>query len=303
MRFNRRAFLQSATSCVGAAFVDWPSFTNDVEKTFADIRLNLLQMINEEREVERVPKVLLDDFASKVATKHAVDMANREFASHWGSDGLKPYHRYSFAGGTDGTQENVSAADNTWSAKFEDLKQDTAYLHVRLYQEKPPHDGHRLTILAPQHTHVGFGLALSEMRLRMVQLFVARYVAVKPVERVVPLNSKVTINARLLNPTHLLNHVEVFYEPLPKAPELSWLRQPRSYGLPTDSQILVPKLKEPLIYADGKIGTIYMGPDGNFTVPVELYKGQPGIYTIVSWVRRAPGEKAFQASEVCLRAE
>ena len=75
-----------------------------------------------------------------------------EFASHWGRDGLKPYHRYSFAGGTDATQENVSAADNTWSNKLSDLKQDTSYLHLRLYQEQPPNDGHRKTSRAAAHT-------------------------------------------------------------------------------------------------------------------------------------------------------
>jgi len=51
--------------------------------------------------------------------------------------GLKPYHRYSFAGGYHATQENVSASDNTWSMRLADLKQDTSYLHVRLYQESP----------------------------------------------------------------------------------------------------------------------------------------------------------------------
>jgi uncharacterized protein YkwD len=303
LRFTRRAFLQAATSCAGAAFLDWPTSAPDLEKLFTEIRLNLLEMVNEERAVEKVRPVALDDFASQVATKHAVDMARNEFASHWGSDGLKPYHRYSLAGGTESTQENVSAADNTWSAKVGDLKQDTAYLHVRLYRETPPNDGHRKTILAPQHTHVGFGLALEKLRLRLVELFVARYLEVKPLERQVTLDADITMNARLLNSSHVLNHVEILYEPLPTPPELSWLRQPRSYGLATDSKVLLPKAPPPFKYADGSTGVVEVMPNGSFVVPVTLFKGKPGIYTVVSWIKRDRSAKAFPASEVCLKVE
>jgi uncharacterized protein YkwD len=74
-------------------------------------------MINEERAVERVPPVAMDELASEVATRHAWDLIRGEFTSHWGRDGLKPYQRYSFAGGTEATAENVSSADRTWSMK------------------------------------------------------------------------------------------------------------------------------------------------------------------------------------------
>ena len=154
----RRLFLQAAAAPLGVALLDrlLPSPQQSDFERFAELRANLLEMVNEEREVAKVPLVQIDDLATQVATRHAVEMATHEFASHWSRHGLKPYHRYSFAGGTDATQENVSAADNTWSNKMGDLKQDTSYLHLRLYQETPPNDGHRKTILAPQHTHVGF---------------------------------------------------------------------------------------------------------------------------------------------------
>ena len=129
-----------------------------------------------------MPPVELDDLATEVATKHAVDLVTNDFIGHWGTDGLKPYHRYAAAGGTHATEENVSAVDGTWSTKAKDLKLETAYLHVRLYQEKPPYDGHRRTILRPQHTHVGIGLAVQSLRLRMVELFVAKYVDVQPIK-------------------------------------------------------------------------------------------------------------------------
>src|ERR1041385_949944 len=301
MKFSRRAFLKSSLAVVSLDPRLLPQA--DLEKTFAEIRANLLEMINEEREVAKVPPVEIDEVATQVATKHAVDMATGQFASHWGRDGLKPYQRYSLAGGTDATQENVSAADNTWSMKAADLKQDTAYLHVRLYQEKPPNDGHRQAILAPQHTHVGLGLAIDQLRLRLVELFVARYVTVEPVRRQSKPGAQLYLSAKILNHDYVLDHVEVCYEPLPKVPDLNWLRQPRSYSLPRESIELRKKVPPPFVYSDGVHGVIDVFPSGSFHFPVKLYKEEPGIYTVVAWIKRDGTNKTFAATQVCIRAE
>jgi uncharacterized protein YkwD len=106
MNFSRRGFLQSASASLGVTLFDRQT---DLETTFAEIRANLLEMVNEEREVAKLNPLLVDELATQVATKHAQEMAVEDFASHWGRDGRKPYHRYSFAGGTQATQENVSA--------------------------------------------------------------------------------------------------------------------------------------------------------------------------------------------------
>jgi uncharacterized protein YkwD len=303
---RRRAFLQSLSASAGLMLLGRNSLATsqapDFEKIFNEIRTNLLDMVNEERAVAKLPPVERDELAERVATSHAVDMATGEFASHWGRNGFKPYHRYSFAGGTHATQENVSAADNTWSTKVADLKQDTSYLHVRLYQEQPPNDGHRRTILSPQHTHVGFGLAVEKLRLRMVELFVAKYVEVKPLERTAKPGANITFAGRMLKPEYLFNSIEVFYEPLPHPPELSWLREARGYSLPDESHVLRPKLPPPFVYADKGVGVVKVEMDGSFTAPVTLYHQEPGIYTIVTWLKRQKWDKAFPATEVCVRA-
>lgn len=303
MKFSRRAFLKSASASLGATFLDPRSFSHaDVEQMFAEIRANLLEMVNEERAVARVRAVAMDELATQVATKHAVDMATGAFVSHWGRDGLKPYQRYSFAGGTHSTQENVSAADKTWSMKLKDLKQDTAYLHVRLYQEQPPNDGHRKTILAPQHTHVGFGIAVQQLRLRLVELFVAKYLEVRSVLRNGTPGTQIRFSAKMLDRRYVVNHVEVCYEPIPKAPEMSWLHQPRSYALPTDCAVLRPRVPPPFMYSDGNRGLIDVFPNGSISFPVKLFKPEPGIYTVVVWIKRDGTDNAFPASEVCIRA-
>ncbi len=300
MKVYRRDFLQSAGTALGVTLLDRSSSSEDLEKTIKEIRGNILEMINEEREVEKVGPVALDDLATEVATKHASDLIKGGFTSHWGSDGLKPYHRYSFAGGTDATAENVSSADSIPSTKVPDLKQDTAYLHLRLYQEKPPNDGHRQTILKPQHTHVGIGIVVQELRVRMVELFVSRYVDVKPVVREAKPGASVAFAGKIRG-NYRFNNIEVHYEPMPEPPNLEWLRASRSYALPNDTRQLRPKLPAPIIYMDGGSGDVEVnGP--NFSVPVKLYKKTPGIYTIVTWIRRSREEPAFPVTGVCVKA-
>ena len=303
MKVNRRDFLQSASAGFGISLLDRNfASDDDLENTIKAIRANLLEMINEERAVEKVPPVQLDELATQVATKHAVDMAVGEYTSHWGRDGLKPYQRYSFAGGTDANEENISAADNTWSLKIKDLKQDTAYLHLRLYQEKPPNDGHHKTILAPQHTHVGIGLAVQNLRLRLVELFVGKYVEVRPVRRQSKPGAQFYFSGKMLRKGYELHHVEVFYEPTPPPPDISWLRQPRTYSLPKESLVLRLKVAPPFIYGDGNAGQVDVAINGSFRASVRLYKDKPGIYTVVAYLKDERTEKVFPGTEVCVEA-
>lgn len=301
MKVSRRDFLQSASTAFGVTLLDRTSSPDDLEKTIKEIRANLFDMINEERAVEKVPPVALDELATEVATRHAVDMVQGQFASHWGRNGLKPYQRYSFAGGADATAENVSAADNTWSTKPDQLKQDTAYLHVRLYQEQPPNNGHRKTILAPQHTHVGLGIAVHELRLRIVELFVSRFVEVKPIARAWKPGESVPFAGKIQK-GYGLHYVEVFYEPLPEARDVGWLETTRSYSLPNESRILRPLVPPPYVYADGAAGVVNVEGDGNFRVPVSLYRNEPGIYTIATWISGIRLEEPFLATNFCVKA-
>ena len=36
--------------------------------------------------------------------------------------------------------------------------------------------------------------------------------------------------------------------------------------------------------------------------PVKLYKNEPGIYTVVAWIKGAITERAFPATAVCIKA-
>src|SRR6058998_1942223 len=137
-------------------------------ENFGEIaRSQLLTLVNEERANAGVGTLKLDDLACNVAEQHARDMVQGVFLSHWGRDGRKPYHRYSFAGGTDATEENDSAAEHDGPITADDIASDLILMHRSMYTERPPNDGHRKTMLAPQHTHVGFGVSAEGSHVRL----------------------------------------------------------------------------------------------------------------------------------------
>src|SRR5262245_24224948 len=223
------------------------------------IRSALLVRVNTERATADQSTLEADELATKVAQQHAVDMVTGKFFSHWGRDGRKPYQRYSLAGGIHATAENVSAVDNYLAGNSRELGDEVLYQHSLMHAETPPNDGHRKTILAPQYTHAGFGIATAERDLRLVEVYVAKYIEAAPVPRLVKLKDKLTVSGRLLDQTHKLHYVDVHYEPLPSPPDLAWLRVGRAYALPDTFKTLRPKLHR--ISVSAGTSDIYVGGD------------------------------------------
>ena len=265
-------------------------------------REQLLGMVNTERSRARLNRLALDDLACKVANDHAQDMATGQFLSHWGSDGRKPYQRYSFAGATDAVQENVSSGDGLQSVTSNAVMKDLHDMHQAMIDEVPPNNGHRQTILFPHHTHVGFGIALRGHSLRLDELYIAKYVEVDPIPRRAKPKASVSLSGRVLNQKYVLTGVDVYYEPLPLPPGIEWLRKPRSYGMPEVTERLFPRLSDRNVYPDGSTGTIQVESTGRFRVGVGLSR-KPGINTIMVWLRAGQTGTAFPATQICVRVE
>ena len=307
LEISRRSFLKSAAP-FGLGFLRVARGQTPVERgQFSEddvpqAREQLLAMVNEERSQAGLSKLQIDDLACKVAREHALDMAKGEFLSHWGSDGLKPYHRYSFAGGTDAVQENASSADDIWSLTPTGVLKDLHDMHLSMLNEKPPNDGHRRTILFPVHTHVGFGIALQGFHLRLAELYVAKYVRVDSIPQRAKPKQSVLFSGRVLNPENVLAGVDVYYEPLPTPPKIEWLRVARSYGMPDERESFQPRLPAGLHYTDGTQGEIEMLAGGNFRLRISLSK-IPGINTIMVWVSKGETGVPFPASQICVLVE
>jgi uncharacterized protein YkwD len=303
---NRRSFLKAAPVLVAGTRILTHAQTPIERGRFSDddvpqARDALLKMVNDARSAARLGRLELDQLACKVANEHALDMARGEFLSHWGSDGRKPYHRYSFAGGTDAVVENVSSADSIQSLTNKGVLSDLQDMHLAMLYEKPPNDGHRRTILSRQSTHVGFGIALQGYHLRLDELYLARYVQIDPVPRLAKTNAAVLLSGRLLSQTNYLTSIDVYHEPLPAPPAIEWLREPRSYGLPTQHDTLLPRLPSGYSYPEGGQAIIEKGSGGTFRVRVNLSR-KPGINTLVIWLKASNGTE-FQGSQICIRVE
>lgn len=266
-------------------------------------REQLLKMVNDERAGAGLSQLQLDEFACQVANRHARDMATGGFLNHFGSDGRKPYHRYGLAGGTDAVQENCSSAEGIGSVSPLRVLNDLHDMHQSMIDEVPPRDGHRKTILFPFHTHVGFGIALQNRSLRLDELYLARYLQIDPfVSRVTP-KSTIILTGRHLTSNHFLHSVDVCFEPLPGSLSLDWLRQnPQSISLPDPFIHLRPKVPAGTTYTDGGTGDFDWKPHGKFRVRVSLSKAEPGIYTLIFWIRKSPQDKGFVGAQVCVES-
>ena len=138
-------------------------------------RTYMLQLINKDRQENGLQPITLG--SNPAAQLHAEDLFAHKYLSHWGRNGLKPYMRYTLAGGTGYAAENVSGepcprdpdANYRRTPTFEELEQDQAGL-----MNSP---GHRVNILNPWHKKVNLGIACDDVGCAVVQLFEAEYVA------------------------------------------------------------------------------------------------------------------------------
>jgi hypothetical protein len=175
-------------------------------------------------------------------------------------------------------------------------------MHESMHDEQPPNDGHRRAILYPRHTHVGFGIAVRGHNVRLDELYLARYVKVEPIPRSAKIGTSMIVSGKLLGPNYLVEGLEVFYEPLPSPPTEEWLRAPRSYGMPSQSEYLLPRLSGGMLYMNGGRGDIETGSGNTFRVRVRLAK-KPGINTMMLWIKTGLNGSLFPATQICVRVE
>lgn len=136
---------------------------------------HMLNLINQERAKADIPPVELGDNAA--AQLHAEAMLEHCFLSHWGADGLKPYMRYSLAGGYQANGENSHGSNYC-------IEASDGYPRIRNTQQKivvameglMSSPGHRRQILHRWHKRVNIGLARDNYNFTAVQHFEGDYV-------------------------------------------------------------------------------------------------------------------------------
>ncbi len=200
-----------------------------------------LTLINQARTDAGVNELTLD--TNTAAQSHAENSRAYCTRGHWDADGLKPYMRYTLAGGEQYSAENVFAIDFC----PEDLDQYTLETPTEqidyamgLFMNSP---GHRKTMLDPNHRKVGIGIGYRPPTIWFVQLFVGDYIEyeTKPTieSGVLTLSGQIKNGATISDTTPT---VMLYYDRPPEPLTRGQLSQTYcySYGLP------IARLRPPL---------------------------------------------------------
>ena len=140
-----------------------------------DMKLFMLELINAERIKAGVPSVALGD--NIAAQLHAESSLENCFSGHWGVDGLKPYMRYSLAGGYQANAENGSGSDYCIKASDRYISLGKMESEIREMMDgwmRSP--GHRRNLLDRWHKQVNIGLAWDRYNIVGYQHFEGGYV-------------------------------------------------------------------------------------------------------------------------------
>ena len=236
----------------------------------------MLELINAERTRAGLGTVILGD--NNAAQLHAEASIKHCFGGHWGADGLKPYMRYSLAGGYQSNGENWSGNSYTvtrgateWSgieycltgsdggftppmesiSIFDEMKQAMAG-----WMDSP---GHRRNILDPYHKKVNVGLSWDGYNFAAVQHFegdYVEYIRLPAIEDGVLSLSGTVKNSASFDKGRDLG-VQLYYDQPPRPLTRGQLSLASSYGLGVQVASLRPPLAENEYYTSNGFTKIY----------------------------------------------
>ena len=214
-----------------------PPASTSEEKALAESRLLMLDLINEERVKRGLNPVSMG--SNTAAQAHADSMLATCTSSHWGTDGLKPYMRYSQAGGYQHNAENVAGLGYCVGYGYVSKTPSEGVREaMRVLMASP---GHRDNILDPRHAFVNVGVANDGYNTMAVQHFEYDYVSFESLPEidggiasfvaVMPLSSDFDDY-----------YVTIYYDPPPHSLEPGQLSRTYCYslGVPAVSNPAIP---------------------------------------------------------------
>ena len=179
-------------------------------------KVYMLELINKERAESGVhPVTLGDNFAAQL---HAESSLANCFSGHWGVDGLKPYMRYSLAGGYQKNGENGSGLDYCIRASDRYRALGNIESKIREMMEGlMSSPGHRRNILDKWHKKVNIGLAWDKYNIFGYQHFEGGYVEFDELPGIT--NGKLSLSGRAVNELRFSDKrdlgLQLFYDPTP----------------------------------------------------------------------------------------
>ncbi len=254
--------------------------------TQADLYQYMLDIINKDRQAAGLNPVALNYNAA--ARIHAKDMLDNNYqAAHWGTDGLKPYMRYTVAGGLNYDQENSAYYSSSAAIN---VKQRLQELETQMMTNDAASNwSHKDNILNKWHKKVNLGIEYNNNTLALVQQFEGDYVEYSQPPT---LNGKLlSLTGHFLQAGFVLNNISVAYDSPPQSLTTAQLNQDQyhHYSLGDRLGIILPPPPPGQLYNSLPANSI-VATKGNFDyngwfyiqtdISTILSKG-PGVYTIV----------------------
>ncbi|MFC2025521.1 CAP domain-containing protein, partial [Chloroflexota bacterium] len=252
---------------------------------YQELALFALELINRDRIANGLAPVVLD--GNIASQNHAEESLTNDHSSHWSIDGLKPYMRYTLAGGVNYVGENVigtgiESGDGSSNTRDPDELLEQAQ---ERFMDSPTH---RANILNKWHKKVSLGIAFDDENFHWVQHFEGAYINFSGF----PSISGTILSMAGTVATGKIERIIVYYDPLPQILTPEQLNAPpydSSYGLGERIGIVLPLPSPGSFYTnlaptDVVAMTWDTQADGSFTIGADispiLGKGN-GVYTIV----------------------
>lgn len=220
--------------------------------------------------------------AETAAQGHADEMVALGYLSHWNVDGFGPDWRYSRSGGRDAVRESIAGYSLSGQAGSADASVDWTRVIVDIHQALSNDEHYGQNMLAPDHTHVGLGLAVNQVtgQVRVAQEFVSRLVSIDPIPTRVLRGERIVVKGRLLDGSTKLV-VTIAFEPAPQPLSLAMLNTLGYFVSAANTVETVP---------------VTMNEKGEFVAEVSL-TGPPGLYHVRTTVDR-PTQGSSLASDI-----
>ena len=203
----------------------------------------MLELINAERKKAGVPPVELGD--NNAAQLHAESSLENCFSSHWGMDGLKPYMRYSLAGGYQSNGENGSGSDYCITASDGYAANRSAEQEIdQAMAGLMSSPGHRRGILSKWYKKVNIGLAWDKYNFQIYQHFEGDYIEYDQLPTIE--NGRLSFSGVTKNGVQFSEKkdlgVQIYYDPPPHELTIGQLSRTYCY----DNGLPVAALRQPL---------------------------------------------------------
>jgi len=282
--------IEDPTIIGGVASITYPP-------NYEELAQYVLGLINQDRSSLGFQAVSMSVVPS--GQQHANSMLFFGYFSHWDTQGLKPYMRYSLLNGTGAVFENVAwqAQSPSRYASLNDLKSALVEMNVQMmYDDSSFNWEHRSNILDPNHGSVSLGISYDEHNIYLVEDFENTFVNLTG-----PLglsDDVLRIEGTTLS-TLYLTVAAVYMDATPANISVSALRQDpqytASYDLGTEIGIVLPPSDYGITGPPGTLSanalTWQTGPGlVNLTLPMEPFIASfgKGVYTV--YLLRSDGE-------------